>query len=134
MMDANEKYKHWLEYAQYDLDSADTMYKAGRWLYVAFMCQQAIEKLCKGLYVLYVHDEVPRVHNIRNIVARFADKLPETVTDEQYRLFDRLTAFYMESRYPEFKSNLISQLDEHIVKTLLTQSKEVFKWLQTMKP
>ena len=134
MMDANEKYKHWLEYAQYDLDSADTMYKAGRWLYVAFMCQQAIEKLSKGLYVLYVNDEVPRLHNISSIVDRFANWLPEAVTDEQYRFFDSLTAFYMESRYPEFKSKLISRLDEQIVKTLLTQSKEVFKWLQTMKP
>jgi HEPN domain-containing protein len=26
----------------------------GRWLYVVFMCQQAIEKLCKGLYLLYI--------------------------------------------------------------------------------
>jgi HEPN domain-containing protein len=133
-MDAHEKYEYWLDYAQYDLDSADAMYNTGRWLYVAFMCQQAIEKLCKGLYIHYVNDEVPRVHNISNIVARFADKLPEAVTDEQYRLFDRLTAFYMEGRYPEYNNKLITQLDEPIAKTLLAQAKEVFTWLQTMKP
>ena len=37
-MDAQEKYEYWLDSAQYDLDSADTMYNGGRWLYVVFMC------------------------------------------------------------------------------------------------
>ncbi|MCL2035461.1 MAG: HEPN domain-containing protein [Oscillospiraceae bacterium] len=48
-MDTQEKYEHWLEYAKYDLDTADAMFNAGKWLYVAFMCQQAVEKLVKGL-------------------------------------------------------------------------------------
>ena len=81
-----------------------------------------------------MNDEVPRIHNISSIVTRFADKLPEAITDEQYRLFDRLTTFYMESRYPEYREKLITQLDESIVKVLLTQSKEMFIWLQTLKP
>jgi HEPN domain-containing protein len=133
-MDAQEKYEQWLERAQYDLDSVDAMYNTGRWMYVAFMCQQAIEKLCKGLYVLYVSDEVPRVHNISSVVARYADSLPEAVTDEKYRLFDYLTAFYMEGRYPEYKQKLYAQLNELIAKNLLAQAKEVFAWLQTLKP
>ena len=41
-MDTQEKYEHWLEYAKYDLDTADAMFNAGKWLYVAFMCQQAV--------------------------------------------------------------------------------------------
>ena len=133
-MDAQEKYEHWLDIAEYDLDTADAMFKTGRWLYVAFMCQQAVEKLCKGLYVLYVSDEVPRVHNIRNVVKRFADQLPEPVSDERNHLFDTLTAFYMESRYPEYKQKLSLQMNETKAKELIEQTKEVFQWLQTMKP
>ena len=49
-MDSSEKFNYWKDIAQYDLDTAQAMFDAGRWLYVVFMCQQAIEKLCKGLY------------------------------------------------------------------------------------
>jgi HEPN domain-containing protein len=50
MMDAQEKYDYWLDIAQYDLETASAMFDSGRWLYVVFMCQQAVEKLVKGLY------------------------------------------------------------------------------------
>ncbi len=133
-MDAQEKYGHWLKYAQYDLDTADAMHNTGRWLYVAFMCQQAIEKLVKGLYVLYIDDNVPRVHNISSVAVRFDDKLPETISDERYRFFDTLTSFYMNNRYPEYKEELSIGLDEARSKALITQTKEVFAWLQTMRP
>jgi len=132
-MTAQEKYEYWLDIAQYDLDTADTMYNAGRWLYVAFMCQQAVEKLCKGLFLLYVGDEVPRVHNIRNIVSHFSDKLPKPVSNEQIRLFDALTGYYLVGRYPEYKEKLSTALDKAKAEELLKKTKEVFSWLRTLE-
>jgi len=43
-----KKYKYWLDIAEYDLETARAMYISGRYLYVAFMCQQAVEKNSKG--------------------------------------------------------------------------------------
>ena len=100
-MDAQEKYEYWLDIAEYDLETASAMYTSGRWLYVAFMCQQAIEKLIKGLYTLYVDDNVPRLHNINFILERFEDKLPTTISEEKYQFFDTLTKYYLNNRYPE---------------------------------
>jgi HEPN domain-containing protein len=41
-----DKYvSHWLERSNYDLETAKAMLGAKRYLYVAYMCQQAIEKL-----------------------------------------------------------------------------------------
>ncbi len=133
-MNAQEKFDHWLDIANYDLETASAMYRTGRWLYVAFLCQQAIEKLCKGLFALYVSDEVPRVHNIRYIVNQFARHLPMSITDEHNHLFDRLTAFYMEGRYPEYKQKLSELLNESEAKALLKQTREVFAWLLTQRP
>jgi HEPN domain-containing protein len=133
-IDAQEKYGHWLEYAQYDLDTADAMYSSGRWLYVAFSCQQAIEKLCKGLYTLHIDDDAPHVHSIVRIVSYFADKLPEVVSEEKYHLFETLVGFYIKGRYPSFKQRVSAMLNEQEANKLLTQTKEVFAWLQTMKP
>jgi HEPN domain-containing protein len=70
-VDNLEKYVHWEDIAKYDLDTAEAMYQAGRYLYVVFMCQQAIEKLAKGLYVYKRGEEAPRTHNIHHIVKSF---------------------------------------------------------------
>jgi len=42
-------------------------------LHVAYMCQQAVEKLVKGLFVLHKGEEPPRIHNIWNIFDRIFD-------------------------------------------------------------
>jgi HEPN domain-containing protein len=133
-MTDEEKFDYWLEYAEYDLQTAETMFAGGRWMYVIFMCQQAIEKLVKGLYLLYIDDNVPRIHNISNLISRFADKLSAPVDDKKYKLFERLSSYYLNTRYPEYKELLNKITDENSAKLLLEQSKEVFKWLLTLKP
>jgi HEPN domain-containing protein len=109
-MTNEEKYAYWLQLAQYDLDSADAMYEGGRWFYVAFMCQQAIEKLCKGLYNLYIGDNVPKVHNIRFILSQIETKISITVSEETYKLIDSLSAYYLNSRYPILRGNRVCKL------------------------
>jgi HEPN domain-containing protein len=99
---AEDKYQFWLSYARNDMESAEVMLHSGRWFYAVFMCQQAIEKLVKGLYILYVDDNVPRLHDINNIIDRFRDKLPELLTDDRAGLFDTLSQFYLRSRYPVY--------------------------------
>jgi len=90
-MNDNEKYEHWRKHAQEDLLTADAMLYAGRWTYVAFCCQQTIEKLVKGLYGLYFgFDKIPRVHNISWLVHALADKIQRGITQEQYAFFDTL--------------------------------------------
>jgi HEPN domain-containing protein len=48
-MTPEEKFDYWLDIAEYDLKTAEAMFETGRWLYVVFMCQQAMEKLSKLL-------------------------------------------------------------------------------------
>ena len=133
-MNAQEKFEYWLDIAQYDLDTAEAMLNSGRWLYVVFMCQQAIEKLVKGLYVLYVDDNIPKIHNIRALIEKFESQLPETITDEHYDLFEDLTAHYLNGRYADYKQKLSERLDKQTATDYFNQSKEVYAWLIAMKP
>jgi HEPN domain-containing protein len=132
-MDAAEKFTYWLDHAQYDLDTADVMYRGGRWVYVVFMCQQAVEKICKGLYLLYIDDNVPRIHDISNLVRRFEDKLSEVIPEDVFNFFDRLTHFYLNNRYPEYRQNISGMIDDQSAQAVLDKTKEVFKWLLTLK-
>ena len=106
-MNDQEKFKYWLDHAQYDLETAEAMLKNDRWLYVIFMCQQAVEKVVKGLYGLYLDfDEIPRIHNIKTLIKRFETQLPSTVTPAHCHLFDTLTGYYINNRYPDYTEEL----------------------------
>jgi HEPN domain-containing protein len=133
-MTNEEKFAYWLDIAQYDLQTGEAMFVSGRWLYVVFMCQQSIEKLVKGLYILYVDDNVPRLHDISNLLARFMDKFKEPVPEEHLALFRRLSAYYLETRYPEYKEKLSAATNKSVAGELLEKSKEAFQWLLMNKP
>jgi HEPN domain-containing protein len=133
-MDSLEKFEYWHDIAQYDLETAQAMFAAGRWLYVVFLCQQAIEKLCKGLYLLFIDDDVPYIHDINSLITRFADKLSESIDDDKRLLFAKLSAFYLNNRYPEYKARLSTSLNREEAQNILYESKEAFKWLLTLKP
>ena len=133
-MTAQEKYEHWLDIAQYDLETAGNMLSSGRWLYVVFMCQQAVEKLAKGLYTLYVDDNFPRTHNIKAIIECFEDKLQNPIPEAKFDFFDTLSAYYLNNRYPDFMSKLSLQIKKTEATEILSETKEVFAWLLTLKP
>ena len=133
-MTKEEKYAHWLELAQYDLDTATAMFSTGRWFYVVFMCQQAIEKCCKGLYTLYLDDNVPKIHNIKTIVSRFKDKLRNSISEDMLHFFDSLSAQYITYRYPDFENKPESRTNESEARLILEKTREVFSWLLTLKP
>jgi HEPN domain-containing protein len=133
-MTTDEKYEYWLDIAEYDLESANAMFTTGRWLYVVFMCQQAIEKLVKGLYIMYIDDNVPHIHDIGKIFSHFENKLQVTVPKEKYDFFNVLSGYYLNNRYPEYTRKLSLQLNEAKAKEVLSQAKEEFKWLLTLHP
>jgi len=133
-MGSEEKFEHWRDIAKYDLRTAQAMFITGRWLYVVFMCQQAIEKICKGLYLLFIDDDIPRTHDINALLAKFSDKFPEPINDNNRVFFAKLSAFYLNNRYPKYKEKLSESLNRKEAKNILIQTKEVFKWLLTMKP
>ena len=133
-MELSEKFDYWLDIAQYDLETAEAMFTSGRWLYVIFMCQQAIEKLCKGLYLLFIDDNIPRVHDINSLITKFEGKLPDAIDDDKRLLFAKLSAFYLNNRYPKYKEHLSESLNREEAQNILEQTREAFTWLKTLKP
>lgn len=142
-MDNKEKYEYWEEYARYDLDTAGVMFDTGRYLYCVFMCQQAVEKIVKGIYVLYTGEEPAKTHNIALIFNNLCDReeFRKHVTDEDFNrrkdeympVFVRLLAFYISARYPTYKEKLTSALTKAQAQEIMDKAKEVFAWVQSLK-
>ena len=134
MMTDEQKYEYWLDIAEYDLATASSLHESKRWLYVLVMCQQAVEKLVKGLYTLYVDDNVPRIHDITKLFKCFDGKLSISVPAERFEFFNELSQYYLNNRYPEFISKLSSQTNETEAHSILIKTEEAFSWLLTLKP
>ena len=136
MLDVNERYSYWEDIAEYDFETANAMLNSGRYLYVVFMCQQAIEKIVKGLFVYYNDEEPPRTHNIINIFEKIHFKNLQSILDklEEYRDFlEELLAFYISERYPSYKERLSATVDQTHAQQVLFKAKEVFSWLKSLK-
>ena len=133
-MTVEEKFEYWKAYAERDLDAAEAMFETGRWFFVLFMCQQAVEKLIKGIYNLYVDDNVPKTHNIGLLANRIEDVSSICFSEEKYELFHLLSQYYMADRYPDFISKAGELVNKKEAVEILTRTREVFAWLLTLKP
>jgi HEPN domain-containing protein len=124
-----DKYvSHWLERSNYDLETAKAMLDAGRYLYVAYMCQQAIEKLLKAIIAQHGKENLP-IHNL-NRIAELAE-LRRELAAEQVDLLAELTAYNIEARYGDYKESLTEVVDTQKASALYAQTKGLFQWLYT---
>jgi HEPN domain-containing protein len=63
----NPDAERWRELALYDLGTAEAMLAAGRYLYVLFCCQQAVEKDLKALIIERCGIFPPRTHDLAKL-------------------------------------------------------------------
>ncbi|MCH8120366.1 MAG: HEPN domain-containing protein [Planctomycetes bacterium] len=120
--------KNWISLAKYDLETAEAMLNAGRYLYVAFMCQQAIEKILKACYVKEFNDTPPYTHNL----LRLAKELSffSKIGSDKLEHVEVLNAYYIESRYTEEFGELVAVLTEEKTREILDSTKGLFEWLK----
>jgi len=117
--------EQWTERAQYDLETARAMLQTGRYLYVVFCCQQAIEKALKGLIVLRTDESPPRIHNLPQL-AREAGIQADPGRAELFRV---LTNAYILSRYPEPPGGSGGSLTHAAVAELMSQTEDACQWI-----
>lgn len=124
----DELSQHWAKRAQYDLDTADAMFKAGRYLYVLFCCQQAVEKMLKSFIVQRADEMPPRIHRL----VRLAELAGVGVEEKQMDFLRELSDYYIPTRYPEDIADLALDVKQEKAQWVLTQSREFIQWLNSM--
>lgn len=73
----NDRHEEWLKQADYDMGTADAMFRSGRYFYAVFMCHLAIEKALKGLYAEVLDATPPKTHNLLYLLDKIG-KNPHT--------------------------------------------------------
>jgi len=122
--------RQWAERAQYDLDTADAMFEAGRHLYVLFCCQQAVEKALKAVIVRRTGELPPRIHNLPRLA-----EVAEIESDrERVRFLGQLSGYYIQSRYPEGIEAAGSAITQELAREVLGKTKEIAEWVLSILP
>ena len=123
--------QNWYSLAKYDLESAEVMLKSGRYLYVAFLCQQTVEKTLKGLFVKETLKTPPYTHNLRRLAKQLS--FYEMLNQEQLNRLDRLNVYYIESRYTETLGEMKKAIGPNEAHDILKECREMEKWLEAYK-
>jgi len=118
----------WLEISDYDYDTAKAMFDAGRFVYVAFMCQQAVEKALKAVITGKTGEYPPKIHKLEYLAA-IAD-IKNDLTNDQQILINELSFYYLNNRYPDFKKEISKRINQRNASELLIKTGEFLKWIK----
>ena len=120
--------KYWLEVAEYDIETARGLMNIGRYLYVAFMCHQAIEKILKGIITTFSDDTPPYTHNLVRLTE--LAKVDTSMKENQILFVDNLNPYNIQARYPNHKLRLYKQTTKKTAQEILENTEELFQWLK----
>jgi len=123
-----ETTKYWLEVAEYDMETAKGLLNIGRYLYVAFMCHQALEKILKGILTTVHDNPPPYTHNLVRLTE--LAKVDKTMSEEQILFVDHLNPYNIQARYPNHKLKLYKQTSKEVAQGILEKTEELFQWLK----
>lgn len=139
-----EKYGYWLMLSDYDMGTIDALVAGKRWVYVAFLCQQATERQLKSMYVYYLDAEPPKTHNVNFLFSKIIESEQFRSEADQARFEERREGcenflvdvmFYYLSDYPFSYKNITSRfVDEKLALELFEKTKDYVLWLRSFQP
>ncbi len=118
--------KNWLLSADYDLQTAGSLYKDKRYIYVVFMCHLALEKTLKAILSEMFQELPPYTHNLNRLIELADIELPK-----DYQVFvNRINLQSVPTRYPEDFNRFSGEFSQEVAENVLSQTKGIIIWLK----
>ncbi len=143
-MNKMEKCGYWLMLSDYDLGTIDALITGKRWVYVAFLCQQATERQLKAMYVYFIKAEPPKTHNVNFLFSKIVDSEPFKKEADLERFISRRNEcedylmdimFYYMSDYPFSYKNIKSRfVNKELALELHQKAQDFVFWLRSFLP
>ncbi|MBI2346285.1 MAG: HEPN domain-containing protein [Deltaproteobacteria bacterium] len=118
--------QQWIRHSEADFGTAQFLLRARKYLYVGFMCQQAVEKLLKAVICQEMDVTPPRTHNL----IALGDLIDARMNDHQRGIMTALTEYYLNNRYPEVKVALARRLTGPVARQVLQGTEAIIQWLR----
>jgi HEPN domain-containing protein len=126
-MGQKEIVDYWMTEAEESLTVAEHLFEKRDFSYSLFFGHLAIEKMIKAILVKNGNTQVPRTHNL----LRLAKAAQIELNNEQQSSLIRITAFNLETRYPDYKKEFRKKCTQQFTRIELEKIREVAKWLKS---
>ena len=123
----NKKFiQEWIKQSLYDLETAQAMFKTGRYIYCVFMCHLSLEKMLKGLYFQKLNKIPLKIHSLVYFV-----QIQNLILSEKTNKFlEDLEEVSVPTRYPEGLDQLLKVYDKKKTQVILSETKEAWECLK----
>jgi len=125
VLNINRLKNFWVNEAEEALRVADHLVEKEDFSYALFFGHLALEKSLKALCVDKLKDHAPPIHNLVRLARIAGIELDEQTESELLAI----TAFNIESRYPDFKSSFRNKCTREFTTIQMEIIKRNFKWL-----
>lgn len=116
----------WFKQADYDLKTAEYLFKGKRYVYTVFMCHLSLEKTLKGLYQEKLNKLPPKVHNLIYLIEKIGLELP----DDLFDWISTLNRLSIPTRYPEDLKEMQKDYNKDETGKIVQKTKEISRWLK----
>ena len=118
--------KYWLKVAKEDLETAETLIKAGKYHHCLFFCHLALEKIIKGLVYKNTNNHPFPIHNLKKL----ATQAKLNVASQQVKEMGEMTSWNIEARYDNIKREFYKKATKAFTIKWLQKTKDLFLWLK----
>jgi len=114
--------KVWLEQAEENFKTAQAMWKAHRYGFTCFCCQQTLEVILKAAFIAAGKD-YPKIHSLAKL---FQDsELPKG--DVNLEILKEISKHYFQVRYPDL---LRGKYNRALAYETLEKTRRIYSWIK----
>lgn len=123
----NKAISNWIKSSEYDISTAEALYKSKKFVYVIFMCHLAVEKALKAIVACKIEKAPPKTHDLFYLVKLALLELPEAYMP----ILMHLNEASVPTRYPEDIVKIAKAYNKFAAQRYLKETKELLKWLKS---
>ncbi len=125
-MRKSDHIKYWLQSANHDLETAESMYQSQKYDWCLFIGHLVLEKTLKAIYIDKHGNSIPpKLHNL----VRLTELCNLELNEEQRLFLDKVNDFNIQTRYPDYKFDFYRLCTIDFTQEYFNKIKDFYKWL-----
>ena len=122
-MTSEELVSYWKKSAEDALDTAQELYKPGKYHHCLFFLHLALEKILKAAYVKKHHETPPPIHDL----VRLTDHTSISADQKRVQELIEISSFNISARYDDYKQQFYRKATAEYAKKWLEIGETIFR-------
>ncbi|MBU0560327.1 MAG: HEPN domain-containing protein [Bacteroidetes bacterium] len=124
-MNKEEYVKYWVDAADLDYRAMKNLFLSGDYVWSLFIGHLVVEKIIKAIAVKNDAKDVPKIHDLNKLSRSTGLSVDDKLSD----LFDIITSFNIETRYPDYKKEFYKKCNLEFASEQNNKINELRIWL-----